>query len=69
MPYVIKFMKHAEEIEQTPWERSFETAERHAQDHFPMHRSRSGATHVEVYDSLTGILMFTHPILRGAKRT
>lgn len=69
MPYVIKFMKHAEEIEQTPWGRSFETAERHAQDHFPMHRSRSGATHVEVYDSVTGNLMFTHPILRNAKRT
>ncbi len=68
MPYAIKFMKHTEEIGQTPWARSFETAQRHAQDHFPLHRSRSGATHVEVYDSETGKLLFTHPRLPNAKR-
>jgi hypothetical protein len=69
VPYAIRFMKLTEEVEQTPWARSFETAQRHAQDHFPMHRSRSGATHVEVYDSDTGKLMFTHPSLVPAKRT
>jgi hypothetical protein len=54
-------MKDGEEIWQTPWGRSLETAQRHAQDHFPMHRSKSGATHVEVYDTDTGKLMFTYP--------
>jgi hypothetical protein len=61
MRYTIKFMKDGEEILQTPWGRSLETAQRHAQDHLPMHRSKSGATHVEVYDTDTGKLMFTHP--------
>jgi len=59
--YAIKYMKQSEEVGQTPWQYSLEAAKRHAQDHFPMHRSRSGATHVEVYDSDTGNLMFTHP--------
>jgi hypothetical protein len=67
VPYAIKFMKLTEEIVQTPWDRSFETAKRHAQDHLQMHRSRSGATHVEIYDSGTGKLMFTHPRLLDAR--
>ena len=69
MPYAIKFMKLAEVIETTVWGRSFETATRHARDHFQLHRTRSGATHVDIHDAATGEHVFSHPNGLSARKT
>ncbi len=48
MPYRVNFYKAGQLIGGSGWNGSLETAKQHAREHFPIHKTQSGATHAVV---------------------